>query len=149
MFKFKFCQSSDWQNLASLARLLYAVLSYYCTFALIPHLSPVCTVIRRKEACRQWQLSLYLSASLWAIHKHIYITLYCFRSALLFMRFWMASACLFVNFTAWLFRLKAWSNPVFSPRCWWILSLSTALNCQRRKNASTEKGFKPSYYYSC
>lgn len=53
----------------------------------------------------------------------------------------VVNGCLFVTFTAWLFRLKASSNPALSPRYWWISSLNTALNCQRRKNATAEKGF--------
>lgn len=53
----------------------------------------------------------------------------------------VVSGCLFVTFTAWLFRLKASSNPVLSLNYWWISSLSPASDCQRRRNATAEKGF--------
>lgn len=53
----------------------------------------------------------------------------------------VVSGCLSVTFTAWLFRLRASSNPVLSLNYWWILSLNTASDCQRRRNATAEKGF--------
>lgn len=58
------------------------------------------------------------------------------------------SLVLFVNFTAWLFRLKASSDQAFCILSCCISSLSIALHCQTRKNATAKKGFKLQYAHS-
>lgn len=89
-----------------------------------------------KAAFFLFVLCSFLSHSF--MHTHFVLLLPCFTLYSCFARFQMAAYS--VIFTAWLFRLKASSNRVLSPRSWWISSLSPALNCRKRGTATTEKG---------
>ena len=57
--------------------------------------------------------------------------------------------CIFVDFTAWVFRSKASGAPVSSRRCWQSSSLSPASNCPRQgEDATAGKGPTRRFHHS-